>query len=155
MNASELSSKSGPELVAIYNAIPGVSPVKRFTNRETGVRRILKTLASSPSTIVATVDVEPAATVEEQPAKEKSSRGPSATPGQYDLPRKDIIRAHRENSGRGRLIDALKEGRSWSQLREQFTQWTDAQLHKTIRMLNWYLGYAVKTDEAGVITINE
>ena len=155
----DFTNKTGPELVAIYNAIPGVKPVKRFATRADAVKRIMRTLTAAPTSVVPRVgaEIRTQPVVKERLAPVGKKRGPVSTPGSYNLPAGPILKAHRANSARGRLILILLEGggRTFAELLEIFPNWNEAQLHKTIRMLNWYLGYSVSTDDAGIIRIGK
>lgn len=145
--AQNLEALSNAELASFYNNIPGVKPVKKFRDRATAVKRILKALAENPDYVAPKQEQ----VVEEKVAK--TERKNAATPGQYDLPQNEILKAHRANSARGRLIEMCTKsvGATFAELGEAFPQWNEAQLHKTIRMCNWYLGYEVRTGDDGRI----
>ena len=102
---TDLATKSGPELVEIYNSIPGVTPVKKFSSRADGAKRITRALATMPTAVIPKVE-----TKTEEPKVEPRKRRPRAEYGNYNRPRGERIVAHRENSGRGRLIEDLKKG---------------------------------------------
>lgn len=141
----QLETKTGPELVAVFNGIEGVSPVKRFRTRQAGVQRILTTYGNVS---VEVAEVAPVAEVTEVVAKVKKVRGI------YNEPRKELIRIFRPNSRRGRLITLLlNEGATFDQLlvnKEVGFPQEDV-LHKTIRILNWWTGYGLTTNADGVI----
>lgn len=151
---TELETKTGPELVNIFNGIEGVSPVKRFRTREAGVSRIITTYTGMliadmiPDDVV---DKTSFRKLEENPVtKVKKVRGV------YNEPRKELIRTFRPNSRRGRLITLLLgEGATFDQLLVNsevgFPQ--EDVLHKTIRILNWWTGYGLATDDNGIITL--
>jgi hypothetical protein len=76
-------------LVEIWNNLPGVMPVKKFTDRKTAVTRIWKTLqainesASVPTQEMEPVETEPAATgggTPVEPAETTESQEPTSTP---------------------------------------------------------------------------
>jgi len=190
----KLNAMSGPELVAAYNSIEGVRPVKRFKNRETGVRRIMANTAITTETVIsdpreiqaalvraekggsrqileralASTEAEltpgtepdtmgatpgasggdPVAEAENAPKKRGRKRLPR---GEYNLEAGPIRRSFRENSNRGRLVSVLTEGATFEQLLDRFQMWNEDQLHKTIRMVNWWLGFEISTDESGII----
>ncbi len=147
-----LSNKSGPELVNFFNAIPGVTPVKRFASRAAAVKRITRELADSPNAMPATL---------EGPAELVVNGEVVGTIGRpendfvYDYPKRNIIRSHRVNSGRGRLIIMMRAKLTFDQLLEGCPQWTASQLNKTIRMLHTWLGYGVQTQQDGTIHLIE
>lgn len=152
-----LETKSGPELVAIFNGLDNVSPVKRFRNREAGVRRILAfttydqaeevTMNPTPAEALIALDVQ----LEEDEIA--LGRTPKVR-GVYNLERKDLIRTFRVNSRRGRLINLLlADGATFDQLLVQSDFNEEDVLHKTIRILNWWTGYGITTDDAGIITL--
>ena len=158
MTTIDFTTKTGPELVSLFNAIPGVKPVKRFASRADAVKRIMRTLAAAPTSVIprvgAEIKIQPVAIAPVAATVTLGKkRGPKSSVGIYNLPKGDLIKAHRVNSERGRLILILLEGggRTFAELLEIFPNWDAAQLHKTIRMLNWYLGYSVFTDDAGIM----
>jgi hypothetical protein len=64
--------------VEIWNSIPGLVPVKKFTNRKTGVLRIWKAIQSLDGGVAA----HPAnLTSEESPVGNRSTRARKKTPG--------------------------------------------------------------------------
>lgn len=155
----ELTSKTGPELVEIFNGLPGVQQVKRFTNRDTGIRRIL---ASQSTEVVDKPLVgdshESELNAENRPSPNDgvlpTKRGRKKQPrGTYNLEAGPVVRSFRANSARGRLLAVLtSEGATFASLLETFSEWNEDQLHKTIRMANWWLGFAISTDDSGIIT---
>lgn len=138
----ELTQKTGPELVEIFNGLPGVSQIKRFTNRETGVKRILAT-QSTEEDLTVSVDITKTEVVNKR-GRKKSPRGV------YNEPLGQQIRSCRKTSGRGRLLALTLDGATWDQLRAELPQWTEDQLHRHLRNQHFYLGYGLKT-ELGVI----
>jgi len=176
LNANELATKSGPELVALFNAIPGVAPVKRFASRADAVKRIIRTLAENPSAIPpAPVVIQPkegdtlrvsgevigtvapkATEIVEVFNKVAAKVGrPRRTEFVFNYPVRDYSRTCRENSGRGRLLAAVREGLTFSQLLERCPQWDADRLSKNIQKLHTWLGYGLSTDEDGVIRLIE
>ncbi len=151
---TELETKTGPELVAVFNGIEGVSPVKRFRTREAGVQRILVTYGTLSVKVTPEVDAEilaAAADGDDIPIV----RQPKVR-GVYNLDRKELIRTFRPNSRRGRLITLLLgEGATFDQLlaNTEVGFNTEDVLHKTIRILNWWTGYGISTDDNGIITL--
>ena len=141
----QLEAKTGPELVAIFNALDGVSPVKRFRDRETGVNRILG--YTQVESVLTDLDTQDEAEVVARQPKVR---------GIYNEARKEVIRTFRPNSRRGRLISLLlNEGATFDDLlanSEVGFQEEDV-LHKTIRILNWWTGYGLTTDDSGVIRL--
>jgi hypothetical protein len=160
-----LASKSGPELVAIFNGLEGTSPVKRFTNREVGIRRILAVTADYPveeATITPAEALENLDTqLEEDEANLAAEVAVARQPkvrGIYNEPRKDLIRTFRPNSRRGRLITLLlNEGATFDELLANTEVGFNEEdvLHKTIRILNWWTGYGLTTDDSGVIRLTD
>ena len=152
-----LETKSGPELVAIFNGIEGVSPVKRFRTREAGIKRIITTKGYITTDVE---DMSSAANVRPDKGLTKlANEIVVSTPkvrGVYNLDRKELIRTFRPNSRRGRLITLLLgEGATFDQLlaNSEVGFNTEDVLHKTIRILNWWTGYGISTDENGTITL--
>lgn len=143
---TNLDTMSGPELVLIYNDIAtqaGISPVKRFATRDAGVVRVMKVLAANPKIKVTnTVDNPTPKTTGLTPKK-----------WEFNLPASDEQATYRAGSGRGKLIAALREGRTFSALQQQFSEWTDAHLAGNIRSLSRVLGFGMSTDNDGVITL--
>lgn len=164
----ELESKTTRELAEIFNNIPGTKPVKRFSNKEVGVRRVLAVLPdeqlpppaslqklltfNAPSKSVAkrmvaqTERIEPL--VDERPKKRGRKR---AERGIYNEPLGQTLRTARPSSGRGRLLEMLLTGATFSELQAALPQWTEDQLHRHIRNTHFYLGYRLTTDDNGVI----
>ena len=150
MNQQELASKTSSELVKIFNAIPGVTPTKKFSSKDNGIRRILKALADNPTAAVDdAVAQKPVET--KKVAKPKTERANAATVGTYDRPEGARPVAHRANSKIGKLIAAGAEGATFEQLLE-VTGWDAPTLHKKILTANWYYGYGLSTKD-GVIRI--
>ena len=168
-NAQDLSAKSGPELVSLFNSIPGVTPVKRFASRPAGIKRILAALAENPEATVE--EPKPAIPVGlatalgmtvrnvdtgeiQKPDEPVRRRGRQRQErGTYNVEAGPIRRSHRANSTKGRLFDALVAGATFEQLQEQFDQLTETQLHRKIREMAWWLGYELRTDSDGVIRV--
>jgi len=177
---SELETKSGPELVAIFNALDGVDQVKRFRNRETGVKRILAFATSgyaeegdlfrsgdpknpAPPTLINMLNGgEPTETSRVDASQPNESNAPKTREpkvrGIYNLERKELIRTFRPNSRRGRLITLLlNEGSTFDALLANtevgFNE--EGVLHKTLRILNWWTGYGLTTDADGVIRLTD
>lgn len=150
----ELKSMSGPELVKTFNNLPDTNPVKRFKNRETGVRRILSALGpitpDEASDIVQEIADSVIPKVELTTPKKRGRK--RASRGMYNEPLGQTLRTCRKNSGRGRLLDLCLEGRTFKQLQEALPQWTEDMLHRHIRNMHFYLGYRLETSLAGVIT---
>ena len=174
----DLENKSGPELVTIFNSLPGNSRVKRFTNREVGIRRILVAQDTTPDNVVdpkdVTVDqvraergdkltpkevvkaigeiadkVVPNVKTTDEPTKRGRKKDPRGT---YNLKGGLTQRPFRASSGRGQLLAILTgEGATFTDLLPKFPQWTEDQLHHTIRMTSRWLGFTITTDTNGVI----
>ncbi len=174
----QLEAKSGPELVAIFNDLDGVSPVKRFRTREAGVQRILgftadpTVVAADPKAIQAALvraergptPAEALAALDTQLEEDEASLATESTKrepkvrGVYNLDRKDLIRTFRPNSRRGRLIAVLLgQGATFDALLANTEVGFNKEdvLHKTIRILNWWTGYGISTDENGIITLTD
>lgn len=150
---SALSEKSGPELVDEYNILAqkvGLPQIEKFSSRVVGVKRILRLLADHPEVQVAPANPEPPRKVE---APEKKTRQQAGRP--FNLEASLTKRNYRENSGRGKLVAALRDGRTFEQLLAEFPQWDEAGLNKTIRIINWWLGFGIVEDESGVITLSD
>lgn len=175
---TQLETKTGPELVNIFNNIDGVRPVRRFRTRIVGMNRILTTykLITEKSTVVDPKAVQaelvraergeepigktPAQALEdldtqlEEDEADLAKRQPRER-GVYNLPRKDLIRTFRPNSRRGRLIAILLgQGATFDELLVKSEFREESVLHKTIRILNWWTGYRISTDDDGIITIS-
>lgn len=150
---NELANKTTKELVDIYNSIPGVKPAKRFSSKEVAVRRILKALSGSEATPVGLADglsVRNVRTGEVQQPKKRGRK--KKVPGIYNLSNEGRLhRNFRPSSGRGKLVALLQEGRTFTELLTELPQWNPDQLHKHIRCLNYWGGWALSTDEKGVI----
>jgi hypothetical protein len=134
---SELETKTSSELVAIFNSLDGVKPTKRFPSKEIGIARILKTIGE-----------------EKRVLNKKRGRKRVEPIGTYNLSNEGMIqRTFRPNSGRGKLVEYLLEGKTFSELLELLQQWDEKQLDRHIRNTNWYGGWNLKTDENGVIRV--
>lgn len=154
---SELATKSGPELVAVYNELAqklGIPTTQRFSTRDVGVRRIVALLSEHPELQVAPVKKPsiPADLAKKSSTKEKA---PKASVRPFDLKASLTKRPYRPNCGRGKLITALREGRTFAQLQKEFTQWDADRLEYTIRKLSNWLGFAVKENAEGVIRLTD
>lgn len=164
LTREQLEAMSGPELVQVFNAIPGTKPVKKFSSRGSGVNRILSvqevTLQEPKAKRPASTDPEdlsgPTVSKSKEPAKKT---GRARTPrGTYDMQAdatKQSLRKMRESSGKGQLRDALAAGATWEELlsSEAFSGWGEKKLHYTIRSLSWWHGYALRTSPEGIITV--
>ena len=158
----ELESLTSRELVNIFNEIPGVHTITRFSSRMSGVNRILS-LESSPTVVPckniirATEKIEPLVDVrpaeEPAPLPEIMTTSRKRTPrGTYTLTGGPTKRPYRTNTQRGKLLTVLTEdGATFERLRVLFPQWDAGRLHRTIRMLSNYFGFDFTTDDQGVI----
>jgi len=152
----QLIEKTGPELVEIFNGLPGVTQVKRFTNRDTGIRRILasQVVDDLAGTGLASLGVtqevlsDPANVVSE-PAKRGRKKQPRGT---YNLTGGERKRSYRANSRRGRLLAVLTaDGATFEGLLGQLEEFNTETLHNDIKMVSRWLGFDVTTDDAGII----
>lgn len=141
-----LETKTGPELVEIFNGLPGVKQVKRFTNRETGVRRILEASLENQRPEANRRPPQP----EDAPKKRGRKKEPRGT---YNLKGGDNKRSYRESSGRGQMLAILTTtGATFDELVERFPQWNADKIHGTIKnVVATWLGFDVTTDDNGVI----
>jgi hypothetical protein len=67
-----------PRLIEIWNSLPGVAPVKKFTDRRTAATRIWKAIQSLGETVIPEPDVEPQAEQAEPAAEQPDA--PAAEP---------------------------------------------------------------------------
>jgi len=160
MNATELQSKTNTELVAIYNAIPGVTPTKKFSTKDAGIKRILRALSADSVPVVNDSYIEETPVLDKEIVVEvtmpKTRPGPKTDePGTYNEEPLEK-RVHPRKSKRADLAAALRDGATYSDLVKEFVPSRFANeklLHKTIRILHWWNGYGLSTDENGKITL--
>ena len=143
---TDLSNKTGPELVTLFNDAAkkaGVDPVKRFASRDAGVVRILKLLAGNPKVHV------------DEPVKKSVNPVVLAATKKYDFDEKPrrTKEKYRETSGRGKLVGYLREGHTFRYLQGKFPEWSAAHLAGNIRALSRVLGFGIKQSDSGVITL--
>jgi hypothetical protein len=161
----DLATKTGPQLVSLFNGIEGTKPIKRFTNREVGIRRILAVTAGMEVEFseirpvgenLVKLESQVAATLEEIVNAPFKDAKPKKERGVYNIPRKPLIRTFRKNSRRGRLITRLlTTGATFDELLvdTEIGFPVELTLHKTLRILNWWTGYGLTTDENGIIRL--
>lgn len=136
-----LEELSGLELVALYNELRPEAPVKRFSDRKAGLRRVRAALE------------ERAPAAEPSPGPE-----PSPAPPQPEerlcLPLEYPIHHHRPNTRRGRIIRLMQreEGASIEEMCEA-TGWSPRELRTTLKLINLHLGHGIEEDEHGRIHI--
>tara|TARA_R110002167_G_C12707228_1_gene655152 strand:- start:41791 stop:42333 length:543 start_codon:yes stop_codon:yes gene_type:complete len=169
-----LAGKTNKELVAIFNAIEGTQDIKRFSNVEVGIRRILcvtmedntpdplaapqevvtksvrKRIDAQNAEVLVQPSIQPVAEVAPVAGPKKRGRK-RAERGFYSEPLGAVLRSCRASSGRGRLIEFLLAGATFEELRAQLPQWSEDQLHRHIRNSHFYLGYRLTTSDDGII----
>jgi hypothetical protein len=108
-------------LVEIYNSLTGVTPVKKFKDRNTGAARIwsnIQNLASEPdATATPAAQQAPAVAPEQAPAKNKATRGKKApvakeAKGARAGSKTETILALMKQPG-GTTLNAIMEATQW------------------------------------------
>ena len=155
---------TGPELVKLYNSLPGVKPVKRFADRADAVKRVLKALGE-PAAPEAAPEALPAAE-SPAPAQPKPAPAPAASNAQRPArkPSKKVdgtANGHayaavaggkepRPGSKRGQLLAALRspKGITVEQMMERFG-WKANDCGDALRLLAKQNGVATARGEDG------
>lgn len=143
VSSGELETKTGPELVEIYNSLGPEKKVKRFSTHAAGVRRVLSLLADQQGGELAR------STAKRQGRSVAVPKTKKRKP--YELPLLGRIKPHREGTKRAQAIDLLKGGCTFEVMRDA-VGWNDRQAHEAIRILHHYLGYGV-TEKSGIIRL--
>lgn len=131
LKKSDVEAMSGPELVQTYNdllaarGLEDMKPVKKFSDRKTGIARVLKELeelrAEEP-------DLEPISTSEVEPVS---------------LEPDDKFHHHRKGTRRGKMIEAMRDGATMPEL-VKITGWDERKVRQTMRLINLYTGYGIE-----------
>ena len=158
----QVETMSGPELVAAYNALGPKKPVKRFANRDIGVRRVLEALEAAaaagdgPETPAGagqdTTAPVAAATTPEEPSQPQPEGGPEQAAPKRSGGRRAVrhfepggeLKAPRPTSKRGKLLEWLvePEGMSADEIATMF-EWTPRDVKDALRLLAKVNGYVV------------
>ncbi len=142
---TQLLEMSGPELVNVFNDLPGVTKIKRFRSKEIAVKRILS--------------AQPQEYMDQHDVREMEKKQPLVAVYADNGPQRAYNRAagptprhYRSNSNRGKLLAILMgEGAKFEDLLKEFPVWNATQLHRTLNMTSWWLGFELTTDDEGVI----
>lgn len=171
MNRTQIESLTGSELVAYYNSLPGVKPVKRFASRADALKRVLAAAPAEPAKAAAR---KPAKAAAAKPAAEPSgpvpppaaptpapavAPAPAAQERPAAAPAKPAARAYaaapggkapRPGSKRGQLLALLREpaGVSAQEGMERFG-WKAADFKDAIYLTAKKNGVAVACGEDG------
>lgn len=126
VDRAAIANMSAAELVRTYNQIPGVKPIKRFSDRKEGQKRVLAALGEAQGR-------EPADKGQGKPAPVAGEPGTKlhtipAREGEPKLPR--------PASKRGQLLEALRtpKGISVEEMMERFA-WTARDCGDALRLL--------------------
>ena len=131
-SAAELAEGSAnwpsARLLQIWNSIPGLAPVRKFTDRKTGLARIWKAIQNWEPAPDAAPSQAPAADSRPRPAKRAQAKAPSGSEGSK---RAEVIALMRRSgsvsrkSPRARELPGLRgDHRSMNVRREEPKEWT-------------------------------
>lgn len=136
----DLIDLTGNDLRDLYNEITGKN-VGRFGTRSIGIARVRKVLPAHKPTV-----------------KEKSEPRPGGSKGdpkrrvRFNAPKKSKIRKYRNGTKREKLIVALANGATFQQC-QKATGWPYKVCFENIQLLHSYVGFGLKEDDEGVITL--
>lgn len=141
------------EILAAFNELTG-SNVKRFSTRKAGVDRLTKAIIEASDKVGGDEQERLLQEKQEEP-KAKVVKEPKAKTTRVtviDLKRQDTIKGHRPETKRAIIINLLGS-RNGATVEECMaaTGWDRKTCMEGIRLLNTYLGYGLKSDEAGHI----
>jgi len=154
-----LSTLSGPALVEAYNGLKPEKDVKRFSNRDTGIKRILQ-LQAERAEEVEDLGGEPL------PPKVKPNRSKQAPvkpkrPAQasggtrrkrFDEPYQGFTKPCREGTKRAKIVALLTKGATFHECMEA-TGWDQRTCYDGIKLVHKDLGYGLTEDEDGIIEL--
>lgn len=160
-----LDEQSAPELASIYRLVAsnlGEPEVKRFADKPTAVKRTwaileryaaTETPASAPAAPEAPAPVaEPTPVADAPKAKaERKKRGM-----RFVFPAESEIKTAREGTARAKALSLLQrpEGASFQEVMD-ITGWNEKQAYEGIRIIHYYLGWGMKQDAEGRITVHK
>lgn len=141
----------GNELVAFYNKLTGEN-VKKFSDRNTGLRRVKAAIAAAkPVEVEAKAKVE--ATKKDAPSK-TFEHGSINRRVRFSASAKAEIKGHRQGTKRATLIKLLGRDKGASMAEcEAATGWDYKTCYEGIKLLNTYTGYGLSEDEEGRIRL--
>lgn len=133
------------DILRAYNQLTGKT-TKKFKTRTVGMERFFKVLQSNDEELIA------ANGAEAETEKPKKVRGERAMIFNFPVG-KDGIKKHRENTKRATAIGLLLEGATFEAV-QKATGWNRKDAYEGIRLLHYYVGYGIKTDETtGIIKL--
>lgn len=140
---TDLADLSGSQLAELYNEVAestDKAPVKKFSDRKTGIRHTW-----------ALIEALPRETVEEH--KEDTPK-PRAVAGMLMLEKAPVIKPHKPKTNRGRVIalTSREGGASLQELMKE-TGWDRAQVRASLRQINQYNGHGVVERPANHFTL--
>lgn len=179
-----LAQLTTPALVTLYNKLAAdhstdeVKPVTRFSDRATAEKRVAALLEKCQMAVFSVTDGVPelvsTAIVQARPEvtntpvavepkteepKEKAERKRRGF--RFVFPAKDEIKGHREGTNRAKLVEMMSRpataergaGATFDELRAA-TGWDEKTCYEGTRLVHYYLGYGMKQDAEGRITIH-
>lgn len=146
-STGELEKLSAPELVKLYNGLNPPNPVKRFSDKETAVRRCLSLLGAAQGSPKAP---PPSSMPKGNPVRSKPLRivrDDRPRPIQFDLKARPNIKPHRAGSKRGRVVELLSApgGATFEDVMETIG-WDRRTTYEGIKLLHVHLGYGLRED---------
>lgn len=162
--SENLSALSTSELLIRYNHAAGklqLTPVKRFADHKTAVRRTTEILAKLGGTETGQLSQESKPSLPDPPPPlklEARKRRPN-----FNFPCKISTRPPRSGTLRGLVFDALEDGATPEKLGTIISQFDAARgvetnpdtlgdrVYGAIRLLHFYCGYGLRQDQAGKI----
>ncbi len=147
------------QLAEIYNEVTTNKPIKRFGDRPSALRRtraaIEKHLESdeAPSVGKAAKKNKPEPT-KPKPKPNPEPTKPKANKALISYPLGEEILHHRPNTRRGQLIRLMSQdkGVTLAEMMKE-TDWSEADVRVTLRMIHLHLGHGIQEDEQGNIQL--
>lgn len=145
MNRSTIESMSLADLAALYNSLRPESPVKKFSDRKTAVRRVLAAVEEAEAAKAAAAPAEPAAQPEAAPRRRSGPRKPRTAQHVPTGPEK----APRPGTKRADLLAALLGGGMTIDEMQSWFGWQVRDCRDALKLLAKQNGYVTYLGEDG------
>jgi hypothetical protein len=145
MNRSTIESMSLADLAALYNSLRPESPVKKFSDRKTAVRRVLAAVEEAEAAKAAATPAEPATQPEAAPRRRSGPRKPRTVRHVPTGPEK----APRPGTKRADLLAALLGGGMTIEEMQSRFGWQVRDCRDALALLAKHNGYVTYLGEDG------
>lgn len=157
-STGKLEKMSGPELIKLHNELDPANPVKRFSSKDAGVKRVLALLAKAgnagapaPSASMPKREAAPRPEVTETPAAAPATGNRRKV---FNLAPRVRIKPHREGTKREAAIKLLSRanGGTFEEVQEA-CHWDYRTTYEGIKLLHVHCGYGLREDDKGRIRL--